>query len=83
MRLLEPLVFFMDLQTSMRSVSSHVGTGTVDDNLSSGMDTDWCLGLGVVFTRCLPSFAKATCHQGPFDHKFVACTFPGKRSPWC
>ena len=63
---------------------SHVGTGIGDDKLSSGMNTAWCLGLGV---RC-HTFAcrrsqELLAMRGPFDHKLVACTFAGVKSPWC
>ena len=71
------------LTTSLRCVSSHVRTGIGDDKLSSGMSNAWCLGLGVVIARCLPSFARATCQQRQSDNKLVACPFAGVKSPWC
>ena len=39
--------------------------------------------FGVVITRCLPSFARATGQQRQSDHKLVACAFAGVKSPWC
>ena len=44
--------------------SSQVGTNIGDDDqLLSRMYTTLHLGLAIVITRCLPSFARATCQQ--------------------